>query len=119
MSLGQAQIDGAHQEFIELLNRTDAAAGAEFTGLFNELVEHTEAHFDMEKELMEQSGFPAREEHIGDHLRILGQLVKFRDRLKDGKSGMMARAFVREQLPAWFRTHLVMDTTLAAHLAKQ
>ena len=118
--LGLADMDDTHREFVELLNRTDAATGAGFTTLFDELVAHTEAHFEMEKALMEQSGFPAREEHIGDHLRILGQLVKFRDRLKDGKSGMMARAYVREQLPGWFKTHLItMDSALAAHLAKQ
>jgi len=117
LHLGLAQLDDTHHQFIELLNRVDAASGAGFLPLLNELVEHTESHFEMEQELMERSGFAAREEHIGDHLRILGQLVKFRDRIQGGKNSMMARAFVREQLPDWFKTHLVtMDSALAAHL---
>jgi hemerythrin-like metal-binding protein len=119
LSLGLAEMDDTHREFVELLNHTAAATGTDFTALLEELVAHTEAHFESEQTLMEQSGFPAREEHIGDHQRILGQLVKFRDRLREGKSGMMARAYVREQLPGWFQTHLItMDSALVAHLAK-
>jgi hemerythrin len=120
LQLGLAGMDDTHREFIELLNSLNACSGSDFPALFNQLVEHTEAHFEMEKALMLESGFPAREEHVGDHQRILGQLVKFRERVNAGKSSMMARAYVREQLPGWFTTHLItMDSALSAHLAKQ
>ena len=45
--------------------------------------------------------------------------MHFRSRVKAGKTSM-ARAYVREQLPGWFKTHLItMYSALAAHLAKQ
>lgn len=115
--LGVDSMDDTHQEFIELVNQLGAAGDkATFVSLFAELVEHTKAHFAAENKLMAETGFPAILEHEADHLRVLGQLHRFAQKVAAG-STMMGRAYVKEQLPDWFNLHAAtMDSALAAHI---
>lgn len=114
--LGIEEMDATHREFVDLVNRMQQAKGNELRRLFHELMTHMELHIGRENHLMKQSGFPARLEHHSEHLRILGQLAHFRMRVDQGQE-KMARAFICEQLPEWFRTHVpTMDSALAAHL---
>lgn len=118
--LGVDSMDDTHQEFIALVNKLEEAGDKRaFVALFAELVKHTETHFTAENRLMEETGFPAIGEHKADHLRVLGQLHRFGERVTAG-STMMARAYVKEQLPAWFNLHAAtMDSALAAHIKAQ
>jgi hemerythrin-like metal-binding protein len=114
--LGHAQMDQTHREFVDLVNRLEDCDQATFIVGFQTLLMHTAAHFAAEQLLMEQSGFPATAEHTGEHQRVLGQLQQMLRRIERG-STVMARAFVREQLPGWFKLHAItMDSALAAHL---
>lgn len=116
VNLGVAEMDHTHQEFVEILEQMQTLNGGEFQQSFIELAEHTERHFGHELELMRESNFPALGEHKADHERILGQLTQFRSRVIQGRV-QLAQAFVKEQLPSWFETHLTtMDSALAAHL---
>lgn len=109
-------IDRDHQEFIDLLNRLDAAGNADFPALFGQLFEHTERHFALENQLMEQFGFPVASEHKGEHLRVLGEFKQFNQRIEKGLIAF-GRSFVRERLPQWFELHVTtMDSALAAHI---
>ena len=54
-TLGMAQMDKTHAEFVELLNRLGRAEKTEFVTLFPALIEHTRNHFDAEQALMELS----------------------------------------------------------------
>lgn len=115
-ALGHAGIDDTHQEFIALINRIGMASKQEFAELFEQLVRHTEDHFESEKLLMEKSNFPAINEHLADHQRVLGELHRFGERVNAG-SIALGRAYVIEQLPHWFQLHAAtMDSALAAHL---
>ena len=114
--LGNPQMDATHRVFVEQLNALDSAPVDRFPDLFKALVDHTEEHFDAELKLMTQSAFPATQEHVDEHRRVLGQMHQFAERIRSGRL-LMARAYVREQLPGWFKLHAVtMDSALAAHL---
>lgn len=109
-------IDGLHQEFADMVNAMEHAKQAEFTQLFNKLVAHTENHFAYENELMEETAFPARKEHQGEHRRVLGELSQLNEQLKRGETEPV-RSYVRERLPSWFRLHVItMDRALADHV---
>lgn len=114
--LGYRVMDDTHGEFIALINSLGNADKQAFIPLFHELIVHTEAHFDAENKLMDESRFPASREHKDEHQRILGEMHRFGKKAASG-SIMLARAYVREQLPQWFDLHAVtMDSALVAHL---
>lgn len=118
ISVGYQPIDQEHTEFIDLLDKLGGSSNADFPALFQELYQHTEAHFERENQLMQQSAFPATSEHIGEHLRVLGEFKQFKTRVDKGMISF-ARAFVKERLPAWFDLHVTtMDSALVAHIKK-
>lgn len=115
--LGLPAMDETHQEFIQLVNQIATEVDkVRFAQLFEQLVQHTEAHFAAENILMDETLFPAISEHKGEHLRVLGDLHRLSKRVAKGNL-MMARAYVREQIPDWFDLHASsMDSALAAHI---
>ena len=115
--LGLAEMDDTHRAFVALVNAAAAAAsGPAFAEAFAALYAHTEIHFANEDRWMEESGFPAKGEHLDEHNRVLRDLRRFLERVEKGSS-MMAKAWVREQVPGWFDLHAAtMDAALAAHL---
>lgn len=114
--LGNESMDATHREFIELVNRLQGTDKAGFMELFAALVEHTHAHFTAENESMEEYGFPAIAEHRSEHQRVLGELDRLAEKVRQGKT-QLARAWVRDGLPDWFALHATsMDSALAAHL---
>jgi hemerythrin len=114
--LGVPAMDRTHREFVDLINRMAAAANATFAYLYPELVNHTRAHFAHEEVLMRESRFPATKEHTDEHARVRGEMDGFGLRVGGGRIAL-ARAYVAEQLPAWFALHAAtMDSALAAHL---
>jgi hemerythrin-like metal-binding protein len=116
--LGLDDMDRTHLEFIELVNRLAQADDAGFPALFDALIAHTEAHFEREDQWMTASGFPALQEHRGEHRRVLADLRTLGQRAAGGRL-TLGRAYVREQLPPWFALHAAtMDSALAARLKK-
>jgi len=114
--VGHPVIDHDHDEFIGLLARLNVAGNAEFPALFDELYRHTEQHFEREKQLMSQCGFPAEQEHVGEHVRVLGEIKQFKTRVDKGLIPF-GRAFVKERLPSWFQLHVsTMDSALVSYL---
>lgn len=114
--LGVAAMDTTHREFVDQVNQLESASGETFIEGFSALVAHTKVHFDYEQALMQESAFPAFDEHTGEHRRILGEMERFGRQVARGRV-QMARAYVRETLPSWFQLHAVtMDSALAAHL---
>lgn len=114
--LGLPEMDDTHREFIQLLNELDAADNAAFPALFDQLIGHTQLHFQQEDRLMTESQFPAYSEHHGEHQRILGELNIFKKRVDKGLISF-GRNYVRDRLPEWFRLHAgSMDSALVGHL---
>jgi hemerythrin-like metal-binding protein len=115
-ALGVEEMDRTHIEFIALINRMEDAEGVEFASLFDEMLEHTRAHFDHENRLMMEHGFPAISEHRGEHDRVLGEMTRFSKSIHKGLVAF-GRSYIRDSLPQWFPLHAAtMDSALAAHL---
>lgn len=115
--LGHEAIDGMHGEFEALLKKLALADKENFVLLFTELVSHTQHHFEEEKRLMDESRFSAKQEHLGEHTKVLGELSQLNKRVMAGNT-MMAKAYVRERLPEWFALHSsTMDSALVCALS--
>ena len=113
--LGVAAMDETHAQFVDLLNRLDAAVNSEFPSLFAQLYEHTKSHFAEEEARMLRCSFPATTEHSSEHRRVLSELAQIQKQVNKGLISF-GRAYVREGLPDWFRLHAAtMDSALAAH----
>ncbi|GHT88955.1 hypothetical protein AGMMS49543_27770 [Betaproteobacteria bacterium] len=118
-ALGVPEMDVTHREFVTQVAELIASDAAAFPARFSALVEHTRAHFAAEDANMQATHFPARSEHNSEHRRVLEEMGAFQRALQSGRSGL-ARTYVRDGIPAWFRQHLAtMDSALAAHLKKQ
>lgn len=108
-------MDATHREFVDLLAQVEAANDAQLTGLWREVVAHTQAHFDMEDRWMQDTGFAVENCHSGQHKVVLEIL---RESLAQAEAGDLAlvRAMTRD-LASWFSYHAqTMDAALAQHL---
>lgn len=119
LTVGHDRIDNDHDDFINLLNKLDAAGNADFQALFQQLYEQTEQHFDRENQLMKQFSYPGEAEHKSEHQRVLGEFKQFKSRVDKGLIAF-GRSFVKDRLPQWLGLHVTtMDGALAAHINKQ
>ncbi len=119
IALGNAQLDEDHKQFMLLLNTLDASENRDFPRLFQNLYEHTKAHFEYENALMDQYAFPAISEHKGEHQRVLAEFKQFKKRIDKGLIAF-GRSFAKERLPQWFELHVsTMDSALVAHIKRQ
>ena len=117
-TLGVAEMDDVHREFIGQVAALIAASNAEFPALFQTLINHTREHFTAEGQLMRGSKYPGIPEHESEHHRVLGELLQLNRSLKRGHLPLV-RAYVKEGLPEWFDTHVaMMDAALAMHLKR-
>lgn len=119
LTLLEPQLDQDHARFIDLVNKMQTSSQTEFVRLFEQLLTHTEAHFERENALMSEYGFPAIAEHKGEHHRVLTELKRFKQRVDKGMIAM-GRAYISELVPQWFVLHVTtMDRALDAHLNQQ
>ena len=117
--LGEEEIDSAHRDFINQVSVLITAPDANFPALFQALVTHTRDHFIYEGKIMREAKYQGLGVHEGEHHRILGELQQLNRSLKRGHLALV-RAYVREGLPEWFDTHLLMmDSALIAFLKKR
>lgn len=116
IALNYDAIDEDHQAFAELVNKIKTSDNVQFATLYQQLLEHTEQHFDHENQLMERYQYPAMAEHRGEHNRVLSEIKDFKKRVDRGLMPF-AKAFVMERLIPWFNLHLpTMDSALIAHI---
>ena len=115
-ALGMDEMDATHREFIAQVAALIAADNATFPALFQQLLEHTRAHFMAEGKLMRESKYRGLPEHEGEHHRVLGELQQLNRSLRRGHLPLV-RAYVKEGLMEWFDTHVaMMDAALTMHL---
>ena len=117
-SLNLSVMDDTHKEFVELYNKIIIADDHRFPELFETFISHTTNHFNTENTLMEQSNFPAINEHKDEHRRVINELKYFQTKVNELKFSF-ARFYIKDRIPLWFKLHLAtMDSALAAHLKK-
>ncbi len=112
--VGVLAIDERHDEFCEIAARLKAAkSDDEFLEVFCELYSHTVSHFKAEEDDMDGMEYPNSYEHKKEHEKALAELDYFLDKTKNGKI-FFARAFAKDRLDDWFKTHVLnMDSDLA------
>lgn len=110
--LGQAEMDGTHREFVDLLNRFGAAAEGDRLARLDEFIAHTEAHFGQEEAWMQAMQFPPLGCHRTEHEGVLEIMREVRKRIAGGETHyaeVLARAIAE-----WFPPHAQsMDAVLA------
>lgn len=117
--LGIQEMDATHEEFVRLAGETGRASNEDFPILLDILAEHTRKHFENESRLMRACRFPAIAEHESEHRRLLAEVAHMLRAIEQGRL-RLARLYVAQGLPDWFRNHLAtMDAALAACLRKQ
>ena len=84
LAVGHDMIDQHHEHLVELLNKTydefcDQRPKLGLEAVLDELIDYATYHFGQEELLMEQTGFPGKEEHLREHayfVRRVGEIQR-------------------------------------------
>jgi hemerythrin-like metal-binding protein len=113
LKVGVESIDRRHEEFWELYEVLKTSSNADFTSLFEAVIQHTQKHFAEEEADMDTIEYANKSEHEQEHKKALEEMNYFSEKAKSGKL-MFAKAYVNERLLDWFSQHLLnMDSDLA------
>ncbi|WKB52381.1 hemerythrin domain-containing protein [Eleftheria terrae] len=115
LKLDNPRMDDTHREFVDLLNRLEAAPDDEVLPRFRRLVEHTVGHFAQEDRWMQATGFAPQNCHTGQHAQVLQILQALLERADLAE---LRRATA--ELAQWFEHHAqTMDAALAFHCVQR
>jgi hemerythrin-like metal-binding protein len=118
LALGDARTDTTHEEFVELVNATSAAAPEARLALYQELVRHTVEHFAQEERWMTACGIPADFCHFSQHNSVLEVMREVERRALLGEMALIDSML--EALVEWFPQHAQsMDAGLVSYLAEK
>lgn len=118
LALGIDALDDTHDEFLALLGRIKAADASVLNEGFAELIEHTEAHFAMEEEIMRSHNFYALQEHLDEHENLLGEMRHFFGRAQ--RMPAFGRAYIDDYAYEKFKRHIInIDSQLAMFLKSE
>ncbi len=118
LKVGLGVIDADHEAFVRGLNAAEAASDADFPARVVELAAHTREHFAREEAIMDETGFFAAEMHKSEHGRVLAEVDAMAAKLAAGDSAAV-RAWVANDLPAWFLQHRSTMDAVTAMFARQ
>ncbi len=115
LALELPAMDEVHQEFVLLLAEVEAAEDAQLRGRWDELIAHTQMHFDQEDRWMRSTGFSSSNCHSLQHKVVLQVMREGAAKAAQGELAVI-RSMAGE-LAAWFVHHAqTMDAALALHL---
>ncbi len=115
--LNNDSMDGTHQEFVEIYNSLKDSSNESYKNVMLKLYEHTKIHFRNEEEMMEESNYLRKKEHIDEHNKVLAEMEHFINRANSKMGLMMLKSYYLEKLPSWFDLHLIsMDSDLSHHI---
>lgn len=113
--LGHAPMDDMHKEFIEQVNALADADDATVLTALEDLLEHSNRHFEQEDRWMQESGFPPLRCHVSEHERVRAGLQSILRVVENGNP-CLGKTVARE-MESWFENHAAtMDTALAQHM---
>ena len=110
-------MDSVHEEFVTLLARVEAAGDAQLCRLWDELIAHTQQHFDQEDRWMQTTGFATGNCHSQQHKVVLAVM---REGAAKGAQGELSTIrHMAAELGSWFSHHAQnMDAALALHMRR-
>jgi hemerythrin len=116
--LGYGPMDEVHEEFVGIVGAMKSAPDAELPALLDAFARHAQAHFAAEDSWMNQTDFPARDCHVGEHAAVLASVQAVRRRLAQDGDCEPARRLVAH-LQAWFPGHAdYLDSALSHWMCK-
>lgn len=118
MKRGLAFQDADHEESVALMNAMQSCSDADLPAAFAKHAEHLRDHLQRENELMERTGFFAKDMHRSEHDRVLLETAAMQAKLDAGDIATV-RAYVQQTLPNWFLDHLDSMDTMTAMFAQQ
>lgn len=110
-------MDSVHEEFVTLLAQVEAAGDAQLCLLWDELIAHTQQHFDQENRWMQTTGFATGNCHSQQHKVVLAVM---REGAAKGAQGELSTIrHMAAELGPWFSHHAQnMDAALALHMRR-
>jgi len=120
LDTGHTRMDAEHKELAQLFNRLrDAVDGGEGKAACAEVLDgiigHTQAHFELEQQLMAQHAYPKAKQHAAEHAMLLRQARDYRDSFDVNTAA--ARAALMKFPEVWLAYHILFsDKELAAFL---
>jgi hemerythrin-like metal-binding protein len=103
-------IDDDHKKLVDMLNRLNDAMGSgkskEVLGtLLDELVQYTVKHFGNEERLMAEHKYADAATHMGQHKKLVADVVAFKEKLAAGKA--MISIELMKFLKEWLANHIM------------
>lgn len=110
LSMGNAEIDADHQEFIALVNELNKAiisrhSKADIESILKRIVTHSITHFANEEKLFVKMQYPKTQEHMQIHARLIMTLNKILTKIHNNE-------FSRE----WMEMGLTIKNALIDHI---
>ncbi|KAF7963180.1 hemerythrin [Cupriavidus sp. UYMU48A] len=116
--IGHPAIDHEHQEFLALVRTLRDVPVASISNVLDALHKLAQSHFGHEDRLMEETDFPPRKCHIGEHAAVLASMAGVRNRL--GRGDVVTVRRLAHELDRWFPAHVQhLDSALAHWICKQ
>lgn len=107
---------------VSLMEKLNAAKRELDTSSISEALtqwlEHTEAHFQRENELMLEVNFPPYLVHSGEHENALSLLRAVINAWEENKDLQQLSNYVFNQWPEWFMAHVKSMDTITANFAR-
>ena len=117
LTLALPEIDDDHAASVALWRAAAEAGPGEFTARLSDFVTHLAEHFTREEALMTAVGYKDLPHHASEHARTVAEARRFLDQAQAGRM-MMARAWIADFVPDWFRRHVLMFDSEVARVVK-
>lgn len=117
LTLALPEIDDDHAASVALWRAAAEAAATDFPASLAAFVDHLAAHFAREEALMTSVGYKDLPHHAAEHARTVAEARRFLDQARAGRT-MMARAWIVDFVPDWFRRHVLMFDSEVARVVK-
>ena len=117
-ALGLEPMDQTHREFVDLLATAALADDQSIGAALDALAEHTIAHFEMERQWMEETDFPPQHCHKNEHDNVLLIVAEVQKRIAAGEPALGRQLAIA--LSEWFDGHAAtMDAMLATWMRER
>jgi len=116
--LGYSDIDTLHHEMTLQLETAIAIHDSKLIIALTQLQLHSEHHFAFEESLMTEQRFAGYSEHRHEHQQILAEFNSMINAVARGRY-RLARAWLHDRLPEWFRLHVANLDGLLVSFLKQ
>jgi hemerythrin len=120
LNTGHARMDAEHKELAQRLNRLrDAVERGEgklsCARALDDIIQHAQAHFELEQSLMIQHRYPNAEQHAAEHAMLLRQVRDYRESFDLDSSE--SRSDLMRFPEVWLEFHILFsDKALGAFL---